>query len=127
MKGYIPIFMEEDIKWIVPSEDKCAIYIKNHCNFFKKLSIVSIPISIVLFITPLGLLIPLLYFSSSCAQLSKKYLKLIHQSDNPQYIYNCYIVEMTKKLEPILTREKTIDFLNDVGKNTTEDKKNLLR
>ena len=79
---------------------------------------VSIPISIVLFIIPLGLFNLLLYSSTICAQLSKKYLKLIQQSNNPQYIYNCYMMEMIKKLEPILTQRKNDRFFKQCWKKT---------
>ena len=120
MKNYLPIFMEEDIKWYVPHEDECKIYIKYQYKYFKKLSIVSTPASFI----PLVSLVftPITNFTLICTPISKKYLKLIQQSDNPQYIYNCYMMEMIKKLEPTLTKEKTIDFLNDVGNNATKDK-----
>ena len=72
----------EDIFWCVPAEEDCLKWIKFDVSLLRWENIFSI------FLLP---------SDRGKLKLSKKYLKIIKLSVDPQNFFNCYMMEIFKK------------------------------
>ena len=114
MKGYLPLLNSEDTFWNVPSESDCIERIKRHNKISKRILITStiiFPILVPTIFIPNFFVYNLYIFNISrlVFRISKKYLNIMKETDDPHHINNCYVKEFYTESER-----------NKLGLNITE-------